>query len=90
MDELDAGRKRGTTGHGASRSGKETVCVLCRTHGEMLQLASMFALRNVPFSVRPKPEDRGIPSWVARVLSTHTAGRASRFVCSRMVGCASG
>lgn len=47
-----------------------SICVLCRTNGEVLQVANMLSSKQVGYHLRPRPEDSGLPSWVARVLGT--------------------
>jgi len=48
----------------------DSVCILCRTNGEMLQLASLLSYREIGFYIRPRPEDQGLPAWLGRVLGT--------------------
>jgi len=54
-----------------------SICILCRSNGEVLQLASLFAMNHIPFVMRPRPEDSGLPAWIGRVLGTHADSRIS-------------
>ena len=51
----------------------KTVCVLCRSNGEVLQLASLLSLKEVNFFLKPRPEDSGLPPWLGRVLGTYSS-----------------
>lgn len=55
----------------------ESLCVLCRSNGEVLQLASLFAQKGVRFIVRPRPEDSGLPSWLGRVFGSYANPKIS-------------
>jgi hypothetical protein len=57
-------------GEGLKKSPHDSVWILCRTNGEMLQLASLLSYRNIGFYIRPRPEDQGLPAWLGRVLGT--------------------
>jgi len=75
------------TGLDKAGSGKEprlpetapdnTLCVLCRNNGEVLQMASLFQRKGIPFYLKPRPEDRGLPPWLGRVFGTFTAATIS-------------
>ncbi len=56
----------------------ETLSVLCRSNGELLQLASLFNASGVKFTIKPRPEDSGLPSWIGRALSTYEASKISK------------
>jgi hypothetical protein len=55
----------------------ETLCVLCRSNGEVLLFASMFQLKGIPHSVKPRPEDKGLPAWIGRIFGTYPNTRIS-------------
>jgi DNA helicase II / ATP-dependent DNA helicase PcrA len=56
----------------------ETLGVLCRSNGELLQLASLFNASGVKFTIKPRPEDTGLPAWIGRALATYEASRISK------------
>lgn len=47
-----------------------SVCVLCRTNGEVLQVASMLSSQGVGYRLKPGAEESGLPAWLGRLLST--------------------
>lgn len=56
----------------------ESLSVLCRSNGELLQLASLFNEKGVKFTIKPRPEETGLPAWIGRVLGTYEANKISR------------
>src|SRR5690606_4602341 len=48
----------------------DSVCVLCRTNGELLQVASQLATQGIPYFIRPRSTEYALPAWVGRVLGT--------------------
>lgn len=58
-------------GDGIKNTPYNSVCILCRTNGEMLQLASLLSYRGIGYYIRPRPEDQGVPAWLGRVLGTY-------------------
>lgn len=58
-------------GEGIKKSPYDSVCILCRTNGEMLQLSSLLSYRGIGYYIRPRPEDQGLPAWLGRVLGTY-------------------
>ena len=46
-----------------------TVCILCRTNGEVLQIATLLGRQGLRFHLRSRPEDKGLPAWIARALT---------------------
>ena len=56
----------------------ETLSVLCRSNGELLQLASLFNASGVKFTIKPRPEDTGLPAWIGRALGTYEASKISK------------
>jgi DNA helicase-2/ATP-dependent DNA helicase PcrA len=75
LREVGSGIKPGDE---LSRPLDKTVCVLCRSNGEVLQLASLLSLKEVNFYLKPRPEDSGLPPWLGRVLGTYP----SRYISS--------
>jgi len=61
-----------------SRLDQGDVCVLCRTNGEMLQVASMLTSKGVPVSLRAGPEDSALPPWISRVFGGWTHRRIAK------------
>lgn len=64
--------------HIQNGKGTKSVCVLCRTHGELLQIGAMLAAQNIELFIQPKAEEHTLPAWVARSLSECTAKRISQ------------
>lgn len=68
-------------GESASRdlydSEKSSICILCRTNGELLQLASVLAEKDIQFFIRPRSTEHSLPPWIGRVLSTSRELRLS-------------
>jgi hypothetical protein len=55
-----------------------SLCVLCRSNGEVMQVASLLSLKGIDAHTRANPEDRGHPAWLGRVFGTYlgpTIGR---------------
>jgi ATP-dependent DNA helicase UvrD/PcrA len=57
---------------------KDNVCILCRNNGEILQLSYLLSENNIPFCIKPRIQDHGIPAWVGRVLGTYQNNKMSR------------
>ena len=53
----------------------DSVCILCRTNGEMLQLASLLSYKEIGYYIRPRPDDQGLPAWLGRALGTYPDSR---------------
>lgn len=45
-----------------------SVCILCRTNGELLQIADLLARHNIPHYMRPRSTEYALPPWIGRVL----------------------
>lgn len=56
----------------------ETLSVLCRSNGELLQLASLFNTSGVKFTIKPRPEDTGLPAWIGRLLGSYDSSKISK------------
>ncbi|MEW6404987.1 MAG: 3'-5' exonuclease, partial [Chloroflexota bacterium] len=74
LREVGSGIKPGDE---LSRPSHKTVCVLCRSNGEVLQLASLLSLKEVNYYLKPRPEDSGLPPWLGRVLGTYSSRHIS-------------
>ena len=55
-----------------------SVCILCRTNGEALYIATTLGMLGKRCLLRPLPEDRGLPAWLGRVLGTCTSPGLSK------------
>ena len=55
----------------------DSVCILCRTNGEVMQIASMLAQKKVNYFIKPRVEEYGLPAWIGRILGTYTHNRIS-------------
>jgi hypothetical protein len=55
----------------------DSLCVLCRSNGEVLQLASLFSLKGIQYVIKPRPDDNGLPAWLGRVLGSYTESKIS-------------
>ena len=53
----------------------DAVCILCRTNGEMLQIASFLSSKGIGYHIRPRIEDQGLPAWLGRVLGPYPDSR---------------
>lgn len=72
VGELEAcGSARDPNGLKGNAGGR-SVAVLCRTNGEVLQVASLFAGAEMPFSMRARLEDQALPAWIARIFAEWT------------------
>jgi DNA helicase II / ATP-dependent DNA helicase PcrA len=49
----------------------DSICILCRTNGELLQIASMLAKQGVDHHIRPKADEYALPAWLGRVLGMY-------------------
>jgi len=72
LETLDGAGSAINPGEGIKKTPYDSVCILCRTNGEMLQLASLLSYRGIGYYIRPRPEDQGLPAWLGRVLGTYT------------------
>jgi len=72
LETLDGAGSAINPGEGIKKPLYDSVCILCRTNGEMLQLASLLSYRGIGYYIRPRPEDQGLPAWLGRVLGTYT------------------
>ena len=55
-----------------------TVCILCRTNGELLQVASRLSAEGLHYRLRSRSEDYALPAWIARVLSEVELSKISK------------
>jgi DNA helicase-2/ATP-dependent DNA helicase PcrA len=59
-----------------------SVCVLCRSNGEVMQVAHFLSSSEsnagAGVHTRPNPEDRGLPAWLGRVLGGYRASDITR------------
>lgn len=49
-----------------------TSAVLCRTNADVLYTFYNFIKSNIPSVIPPSVEEKGLPGWIARILSTYT------------------
>jgi hypothetical protein len=55
-----------------------SLCILCRTNGELLQVASRLASEGLHYCLRPRSEDYALPPWIGRVLGLIKLPRISK------------
>lgn len=55
----------------------DSVCILCRTNGELLQIASLLAQQEIPHAIRPRSTEYALPAWIGRVLGPSKEPRLS-------------
>lgn len=58
-------------------SGHDSVCILCRTNGELLQISSLLAEQGIQHYVRPRSTEYALPPWIGRVLGPSREHRLS-------------
>lgn len=54
-----------------------SICILCRTNGELLQIASLLARIDVRYYIRPLSTEHTLPAWIGRMLGTSRETRLS-------------
>ena len=55
----------------------DTVCILCRTNGELLQIGSMLAQQEIDFYIKPRAEEYALPPWIGRTVGNCDSNRIS-------------
>jgi hypothetical protein len=60
--------------------GTGSVCVLCRSNGEVMQVAHFLSDGGPSTYTRPNPEDSGLPAWLGRVLGGYRGSDLIRSV----------
>lgn len=71
LETIDGAGSAIDPGEGFKKFPYDSACILCRTNGELLQLASLLSYRGIGYYIRPRPEDQGLPAWLGRVLGTY-------------------
>lgn len=67
-----------TANEGLHSSPYRQICILCRSNGELLQLASVLADQGLDYVIRPKADEYALPAWVGRVLGDYSRPRLTR------------